>query len=164
MDSHKQPKIDHLTQWEWETLVGAWRYYEYRQTIVSTAFPGAIVRRFWQSGAYADSVQRKIANQFANIDHGRLGEADWADLPDVDRAQWTRFFAFCKGVCDGFHVVICKPFGRRRHKIVCFLCETTGTLHPVDEYIKCPALDCHFDPLKVVRIETAKAKPRAAKR
>lgn len=162
MDNDKQQKINHLTPWEWTTLVGAWRYYEYRQTLSSATFPSEIVQRYWQSGAYGDSVQRTIANQFAKIDHGRLGEADWHDLHGLDREQWTRFFAFCKGVCDGFLVVTCKC-GSRLYEMVCLLCETTGTLHPVEEYIQHPTLDCHVDPLQVVRIETAKDKPRAAK-
>lgn len=105
----KEKKIEVLSNWEWTTLVAAWRYYELRATIASATFPEDVVRRFWGSGKYSDSVLRQIANQFANIDHGRDGESYWTKdrtIGDCDRKSWCVFYAFCKGWCEGFTTVV----------------------------------------------------------
>ena len=36
-----------LTDWDWTTLVAAWRYYEHGHTMASAMFPHEIVRRFF---------------------------------------------------------------------------------------------------------------------
>ena len=36
-----------LTDWDWTTLVAAWRYYEHGHTITSAMFPHEIVTRFF---------------------------------------------------------------------------------------------------------------------
>lgn len=105
----KKP-IDKLTNWEWTTLVAAWRYYEYGRTIVSATFPEDIIKRFFQ-GAYSTRVCKQIARQFAETDHGIRGEEDWTKdkyLLDCDKLPWTKFFRFCQGYVTGFHKVVLK--------------------------------------------------------
>lgn len=132
-----------LSDWEWTTLVGAMRYYQYRQTIVSASFPEKIVSRYWGSGRYGKAVQRKIANQFAMVDHGLNGERDWAVLSDIDRLSWCKFYAFCKGVCNGF-LIYSVLDGGKVCKDECFHCETTGRIYPVGMYIHNPYLACYL--------------------
>lgn len=141
----KEKKIEVLSDWEWTTLVAAWRYYELRSTIASGMFPEDVVRRFFGSGKYSDAVLRQIANQFANIDHGLDGEAYWMDdktIMDCDRKPWCLFYAFCKGWCDGFTTVVLDcdtQDGLHLHEeLECFWCEYTGKWHPVDKYISNP--------------------------
>ena len=57
-----------LTDWDWTTLVAAWRYYEHGHTIASAMFPHEIVRRFF-TGSYDEESCRRIARQFVEIDH-----------------------------------------------------------------------------------------------
>lgn len=141
----KEKIIENLSDWEWTTLVAAWRYYERRATIASAMFPEDVVRRFWGSGKYSDAVLRQIANQFANIDHGRDGESYWTKdrtIGDCDRKSWCVFYAFCKGWCEGFTTVVLDATladGQHLHQEpACFWCEYTGKWHPVDEYIRNP--------------------------
>lgn len=138
----KEKKIEILSDWEWTTLVAAWRYYERRATIASAMFPEDVVRRFWGSGKYSDSVLRQIANQFANIDHGLDGESYWMDnktIMDCDRKPWCKFYAFCKAWMDGFLTVVLDATladGQNLHQeLECFWCEYTKRWYPVDEYI-----------------------------
>ena len=37
--SRKVKKLKFLDDWEWTTLVAAWRYFEHRMTIASASFP-----------------------------------------------------------------------------------------------------------------------------
>lgn len=126
-----------LSDWEWMTLVGAMRYYQYRASIASATFPENAVARYWGSGEYGKAVQIQVANQFAIVDHGVNGEGDWAVLADTDRLPWCKFFAFCKGVCNGF----LKYSATLDGEVVtgdCFRCETNGRLYPVEQYIRNP--------------------------
>lgn len=159
--SRKKPKEKmQLTDWEWTTLVAAWRYYERRATISSATFPEDMVRRFWGSGRYADSALTQIARQFAVIDHGIDGEKDWIGdktIMDCDRRPWCLFFAFCKAWINGFHTVVldrATPDGKHIHdEPLCFYCECTGRWHPVDEYIQCPTVEpwCAEEFIKEIR-------------
>lgn len=141
----KEKIIENLSDWEWTTLVAAWRYYERRATIASATFPEDVVRRFWGSGKYSNAVLRQIANQFANIDHGRDGESYWTKdrtIMDCDRKSWCVFYAFCKGWCEGFTTVVLDATladGQHLHQEpACFWCEYTKRWYPVDEYISDP--------------------------
>lgn len=142
----KEKKIEVLSNWEWTTLVAAWRYYELRSTITSGMFPEDVVRRFWGSGKYSDSVLRQIANQFANIDHGMDGEEYWTKdrtIMDCDRKSWCKFYAFCKAWMDGFPTVVLDATladGQHLHQeLECFWCEYDKRWHPVDKYISDPS-------------------------
>lgn len=141
--SKAKKKIDRLTMWEWETLVAAWRYYEHGHTIASATFPADIVERFWGAGnPYADEVRATIANQFAKIDHGIRGEADWTQWRtnaafDCDCAVWTTFYQFCKGWVDGFAELTVSN-GKRTERVKAFYTEFTGKWTPVDGYIAHP--------------------------
>ena len=94
-----------ITDWEWTTLVAAWRYYEHGHNISSALFPSEIIDRFWGRGnRYTDDDRRRIALQFATVDHGLRGEEDWTIWQkgrngeyDSDCAAWTTFYKFCKG-------------------------------------------------------------------
>lgn len=145
--------FDMLSDWEWTTLVGAWRYYEYRNTISSASFPAKIIERYWRSKMFINCARTRIAYQFAKVDHGAHGEEDWKGQPECDRIPWAKFYAFCSAWCDGFLKAVCTVGGKRRD-VVCFECETTGRLYPVAEYIRNPKAECFLDREKVV--ETAK--------
>lgn len=119
-----------LTEWDWDTLVAAWRYYEYRSTIASAMFPMCIFGRFFM-GKYSEEDCKRIAHQFAYVDHKRKGEEDWNDLPDVDKKPWCVFYAFCKAYCDGFTAVRVK-YGGKEEGIKAFWCEATGHWHSAD--------------------------------
>ena len=102
-------KLKQLTDWDWTTLVAAWRYYQYRSTIVSATFPRDIYERYFM-GEYAPEDCRRIAYQFYSVDHGSYGEMDWQGQSemdwqgqsDMDANPWTAFFAFCQAYCEGF--------------------------------------------------------------
>lgn len=159
----RQKKIQSLSDWEWTTLIGSWRYYETRRSIVAATFPADIVERFWGSGRYADFVLDRIARQFAVVDHGTNGEEDWApaSMP-VGYEPWAKFYAFCKAWSDtergfvlvrgrdGFDVSLdfrYPPSGLSRIRkldgkaIPCFRCATNGRLYPAAEYILHPRRD-----------------------
>ena len=94
-------KLKQLTDWDWTTLVAAWRYYEYRSTIASATFPRDIYERFF-TGKYDEESCRRIAHQFYYVDHSIEGEKDWQRQSDIDAKPWTAFYAFCKAYCEGF--------------------------------------------------------------
>ena len=124
-------KLKQLTDWDWTTLVAAWRYYQYRSTIVSATFPRDIYERYF-TGEYASEDCLRIAYQFYSIDHGRDGEADWQSkyLADCDTKVWTAFYAFCKAYCEGFAKVHTK--GGSVHEA--FYCETFKRWIPRKRY------------------------------
>ena len=94
-------KLKRLTDWDWTTLIAAWRYYQYRSTIVSATFPRSIYERYF-TGEYDEVSCRYIAYQFYFVDHGYRGEADWQGQSDIDAKPWTAFYAFCKAYYEGF--------------------------------------------------------------
>lgn len=143
MDNRKQPKIDHLTLWEWETLVASWRYFQDRSTISSAMFPSEIVKKYWRSDMYTDNVLMRIANQFVNIDHASEGEEYWNCGNDCYKTPWIVFYAFCKGFCEGFLTAKVKV-DDCIVDVKCFKCETTGRLHPVKEYISSPVPEAYI--------------------
>ena len=57
-------KLKFLDDWEWTTLVAAWRYFEHRMTIASASFPEDVVRRYF-TGEYDEESCKRIAHQFA---------------------------------------------------------------------------------------------------
>ena len=96
-----------LTEWDWATLVAAWRYYEHRHTIASAMFPHEIVRRFF-TGAYDDESCRRIARQFVEIDH-RSGPDDKLDgwvgdgaFGASNRKTWRLFYFYLSAWINGF--------------------------------------------------------------
>ena len=96
-----------LTDWEWTTLVAAWRYYEHRHSITSHLFPGDVVKRFF-TGAYDDESCRRIVRQFVEIDH-RKGPDDEIDgwvVDDIycssDRRAWRLFYFYLSAWMYGF--------------------------------------------------------------
>ena len=88
-----------LTDWDWTTLVAAWRYYEHGYSITSAMFPHEIVRRFF-TGDYDEESCRRIARQFVEIDH-RNGPDDKIDgwvgddaFGASDRRSWRIFYFY----------------------------------------------------------------------
>ena len=88
-----------LTDWDWTTLVAAWRYYEHGHTIASAMFPHEIVRRFF-TGSYDEESCMRIARQFVEIDH-RNGPDDkiygWVGddaFGASDRREWRMFYFY----------------------------------------------------------------------
>lgn len=95
----KNTKKKSLTDWDWTTLVAAWRYYEHRHSITSYLFPHEIVRRFF-TGAYDEESCKRIARQFVEIDH-RNGPDDKIDgwvgddaFGASDRKAWRLFYFY----------------------------------------------------------------------
>jgi len=137
-----------LTEWDWTTLVAAWRYYENGSTIASATFPADIMHRFFSKGSqYSDEARRTIAHQFAKTDHGMRGEGDWEwrkqyPIHDIDRAPWCKFYRFCEGYVDGFPTVRFKHEGLRDAvETEAFHVDATGRWYPVNEYINAPMLE-----------------------
>ena len=103
----KETKKKTLTDWDWTTLVAAWRYYEHGHTIVSAMFPHDIVLRFF-TGAYDEESCRRIARQFVEIDH-RNGPDDKIDgwvgddaFGASDRKAWRLFYFYLNAWINGF--------------------------------------------------------------
>lgn len=96
-----------LTDWDWTTLVAAWRYYEHGHTITSAMFPHEIITRFF-TGKYDDESCRRIAHQFVEIDH-HDGPDDkisgWVEdgtFGDCDRRAWRLFYFYLSAWLGGF--------------------------------------------------------------
>ena len=103
----KDTKKKTLTDWDWTTLVAAWRYYEHGHTIASVMFPHDIILRFF-TGAYDEESCRRIARQFVEIDH-RNGPDDkmsgWVGdgaFGASDRMAWRMFYFFLSAWHYGF--------------------------------------------------------------
>ena len=149
----KKP-IDKLTDWEWTTLVAAWRYFENGRTIVSATFPEDIIKRFFQ-GAYSKQVCERIARQFAVIDHGIRGEEDWSKdkyLHDCDKLPWTKFFRFCQGYIGGFHKVVLKD-GDIQVEFDSFHVDWNDRWYPAEKYCECPHREIYCVPEFIVSID-----------
>ena len=95
----KETQRKTLTDWDWTTLVAAWRYYEHSHTIVSAMFPNEIVTRFF-TGAYDEESCKRIARQFVNVDHcngpddkisGWVGDDAFGAS---DRMAWRIFYFY----------------------------------------------------------------------
>ena len=95
-----------LTDWDWTTLVAAWRYYEHGHTIASAMFPHEIVKRFF-TGEYDDESCKRIARQFVLVDH-RFGPDNKYDgwvgddaFGASDRKAWRLFYFYlCAWHCE----------------------------------------------------------------
>lgn len=146
------PEKLELTDWDLETLVASWRYYEQRSTITSATFPADIIRRFFSTGSrYSDEARRCIAHQFAKTDHGLRGEADWdwkKKFPSmaIDRPPWCKFFRFCEGYVDGFPTLRWRKGGGYQVIAIteAFHCDATERWYPVEEYVRAPALEMYI--------------------
>lgn len=129
-----------ISDFEWRTLVAAWRYYEHGGTIGTSTYPSEIVERYFSpDSSYSFEDQRKIARQFWYVDHGIRGEGDWKDsvFSDCYRTPWCKFFAFCKGFDTGFQEL--KLTDGTTEKA--FFCERTSRWYPVRFYIKNPSVE-----------------------
>lgn len=96
-----------LSDWDWTTLVAAWRYYEQRNTITAAMFPHEIVKRFF-TGNYDDDSCNRIANQFVNIDHDNgpddkiSGLVEDGTFCDCYRKAWRLFYSYLYAYLHGF--------------------------------------------------------------
>lgn len=96
-----------LTDWDWTTLVAAWRYYEHGHTIASAMFPHEIVKRFF-TGEYDEESCRRIARQFVDVDHyngpddkidGWVGDGAFGAS---DRKAWRLLYFYLNAWINGF--------------------------------------------------------------
>ena len=100
-------KLKKLSDWDWTTLVAAWRYYEHRSSITSAMFPHEIVKRFF-TGSYEDESCRRIAHQFVHIDHHNGPDdkiSGWVvdgTFGDCDRRAWRLFYSYLYAYLCGF--------------------------------------------------------------
>lgn len=140
-----------LTEWDWNTLVAAWRYYEYRHTISSATFPEEVVRHFF-AGTHDEESCKQIAHQFAYIDHGRRGAEDWEDQTgtgfDCDKKPWQKFYYFCKAYCDGFTDVELMDGST----VKAFYNTKTDRWIPLDSYISRPGTEIFISPDAIVKV------------
>ena len=109
-----------LTNWDWTTLVAAWRYYEHGYTIASAMFPHEIVLRFF-TGAYDEESCKRIARQFVEIDH-RLGPDNKLDgwvgddaFGASNRKAWRLFYFYLSAWLYGFTKARVTLGGRSGH-------------------------------------------------
>ena len=116
----KNTKKKTLTDWDWTTLVAAWRYYEHGHTIASAMFPHEIVKRFF-TGEYDEESCRRIARQFVEIDH-RNGPDDKIDgwvgdnaFGASDRRAWRLFYFYLNAWINGFSKAKVAIFGEIRN-------------------------------------------------
>lgn len=162
-----------LSDWEWTTLVGAWRYYEPRNSITAVQFPADIVMRYWGSGRYSTDVLDRIAWQFAACDYGCDGDERW-DAMNIKYGQagWEKFYSFCKAWNDkerGFTIVAAKDgidtsidltrppctastVRNVREGIPCFRSVATGCLYSLSDYIRHPSQSIYMVEEKVEEI------------
>lgn len=156
----KQRKID---TFEWDMLVGAWRYYENRSTISAAMFPEDIVKKYFAGDEYAESEKAMIARQFAEVDHGLRGVKDWEDEGDGGKWKpeyhsWLKFYAFCKGYCNGFtELTVLDAKAGKKVKVKAFHLETTDEWYPAKDYVSAPQFNIRIDP-KSIAAEPAPAK------
>ena len=96
-----------LSDWDWTTLVAAWRYYEHGHTITSAMFPHEIVTRFFM-GKYDEKSCKRIAHQFVEIDHyygpddkisGWVGDDTFGECY---RKAWRLFYSYLYAYLYGF--------------------------------------------------------------
>ena len=116
----KNTKKKSLTDWDWTTLVAAWRYYEHRYSITSAMFPHEIVKRFF-TGDYDEESCRRIARQFVEIDH-RNGPDNKIDgwvgddaFGASERKAWRMFYFYLNAWINGFSKAKVSIFGIRRN-------------------------------------------------
>lgn len=136
-----------LTDWEWSTLVAAWRYYEHRHTIASSMFPCEMIDRYFGSKSKATDEDRlRIANQFVNVDHMTGPDSDIDGWPikqgpfDDDARTWRKMWFFLDAVArPKFASVHAKGNGRDEW-VECFRCD--GKWIPKERYISNPYIDC----------------------
>ena len=140
-------KLKQLTDWDWTTLVAAWRYYQYRSTIVSATFPQNIYERYF-TGEYVPEDCFRIAYQFYSIDHGRDGEADWQGQSVIYAKPWTAFFAFCKAYCEGFARLRLKDGSIHE----AFYCETFKRW--ISRKLYCGDVDVNIVDDRIVKVES----------
>ena len=138
----KKELKDRLSMWEWDTLVAAWRWYEYGSTATSSCFPYDIVQRFWGKGnCYTDNVRMTIANQFAMVDHRSKGEKDWTDKMVMsfhcDMKAWTTFYRFCEAWVRGFTPITVRiPETKEEKSIMAFHVDYDERWVGRDQYIE----------------------------
>ena len=114
----KKTKKNKLTDWDWMTLVAAWRYYEHGHTITSAMFPHEIVKRFF-TGSYDDESCRRIARQFVEIDHhdgpddkisGWVGDDSFGES---DRRAWRLLYFYLFAFLYGYFIAKVTLDGKR---------------------------------------------------
>ncbi len=156
-----RPTPKELTDWDWETTVAAWRYYEYGATIASATFPEEMVRRFFSiPDAWSEDAKMRIAMQFADTDHGRKGEEDWKICEAMDRKPWCKFYNFCKGWVHGFaQVRFRSDADKDEHVVAAFRCMETGRWYPVEKYLESPFLECFIPDEWVLEVARPEVEP-----
>ena len=114
---NKQAPKKKLTDWDWTTLVAAWRYYEHRHTITSSMFPHEIVMRFF-TGKYDAESCKRIAHQFVEIDH-HDGPDDkisgWGGddiFGESDRRAWRLLYSYLYAYLYGFKTAKVTLYGK----------------------------------------------------
>lgn len=134
-----------LDDWEWDTLVGAWRYYEHRSSITACMFPAEIVSRYW-GGNWNKEDRHKIAYQFAFVDHQLRGMDGWEYNEDC--LPWMKFLAFCKAYCIGFPTIRVRSDNGSTRMLEAFFCDDRW--YSVDEYIAKPHIEIYINPDRIV--------------
>ena len=104
---------------------------------------------------YSNDACRRIAHQFAFIDHGKSGEEDWTRFSgsmQCDTLPWTKFYRFCEGYVNGFHKIVCRD-GDQTATIEAFHVEWNDTWYPVEEYVRSPSSEIFCSPHSFISID-----------
>ena len=116
----KKNKKKVLFDWDWITLVAAWRYYEHRNTIASAMLPHEIVMRFF-TGEYDEKSCIRIATQFVCIDHhygpddkisGWIGDNTFGECY---RKAWRLLYFYLSAWLSGFKTAKVTLGGKSGH-------------------------------------------------
>ena len=135
----KPNKSKSLTDWDWTTVVAAWRYYEHRHTIESAMFPHELVRRYWSSD-YSDDDRMRIARQFVDVDHYRGPDENlygWRPsdhFGECDCRAWRLFYWFLYAYCHHATSVLHIVNGKTEGDIECF--KADGKWYAVKGYVR----------------------------
>lgn len=152
-------KKKEMTEFEWECVVAAWRYYENRSTIAASKFPEDMVERYFR-GDYDKKTCHRIAYQFAKTDHGLRGVEDWNWADEADKNQkwkneyhsWLKFYAFCNAYIDGFtKLTVVDPSTGKKSKAEAFYLQTSDRWYPVKSYLETPYFETYFPEENIVK-------------
>lgn len=107
-----------ISMWDWETTVGAWRYYSHGGTIAAAMFPREMVQRYFGANGkkkWTDDDRERIARQFLMTDYPKQEKFPGQPLTN----EWRECWAFLDAWLNGPWVVTCRYEGKEE-TLECF--------------------------------------------
>lgn len=92
-----------ISMWDWETTVGAWRYYSHGGTIAAAMFPREMVQRYFGEAGkkkWTDEDRDRIAVQFCKTDYPRQEKFPGTPLTKEWRECWAFLDAWLNGAWE----------------------------------------------------------------